>query len=76
MCQWKFEDETLCLDRATDVDHIVPGDDHSLTNLRSLCGRHHRFKSSQEGAHAAAAKRRQIAKKFQRVEEHPGLMSK
>jgi 5-methylcytosine-specific restriction enzyme A len=59
---------------ATDVDHIRPGDDHSESNLRSLCGFHHQKKSSHEGGAAMAAKRRDIEKKFRRQEAHPGLL--
>jgi hypothetical protein len=56
------------------VDHIRPGDDHSLSNLRSLCSYHHRIKSSQEGAAAKAAKQRAMNKRFRRDEQHPGLL--
>ncbi|MCY0933643.1 hypothetical protein [Streptomyces sp. H34-S4] len=56
------------------MDHIEPGDDHSLSNLRSLCSWHHKQKSSREGAAAYAAKRRAIQKKFRRTEQHPGLL--
>ncbi|MFJ6183754.1 hypothetical protein [Streptomyces sp. NPDC092295] len=45
-----------------------------MGNLRSLCSYHHRIKSSQEGAAAANAKRRAIAKRFQLTEQHPGLL--
>lgn len=74
-CQWKMPDSgDICGQAATDVDHIRRGDDHRETNLRSLCGPHHRQKSSSEGAQAAKAKRRKIAKRYVRTEEHPGLM--
>jgi 5-methylcytosine-specific restriction protein A len=63
-----------CEEPATDVDHIVPGDDHRESNLRSLCGWHHRKKSSAEGGAALARKRRQNDKKFRRTEDHPGLI--
>ncbi|MEU7030061.1 HNH endonuclease [Streptomyces sp. NPDC046275] len=63
-----------CEELATDVDHIVPGDDHQETNLRALCGFHHQAKSSREGALALAARRRRISKRFKRTEAHPGLM--
>lgn len=52
------------------VDHIVPGDDHSLENLRDTCAGHHRRKSSREGNAAKALKK--VAIKGKRVEEHPG----
>jgi hypothetical protein len=74
MCQHKLEDGTLCLDTATDVDHVRPGDDHSLSNLRSLCKMHHARKSAGEGGAAMQAKRRQQRKKLTRVEAHPGLL--
>jgi 5-methylcytosine-specific restriction endonuclease McrA len=63
-----------CVEVATDVDHIKPGDDHSMENLRSLCTWHHRKKSGAEGAAAQRAKRRAIEKKFRRTEQHPGLL--
>ncbi|NUV86604.1 HNH endonuclease [Streptomyces sp. KAI-26] len=63
-----------CEELATDVDHIVPGDDHRETNLRALCGFHHRAKSSREGALALAVQRRRIDRRFRRTEAHPGLM--
>lgn len=59
---------------ATEVDHINAGDDHSEKNLQAVCHECHKTKSSQEGAAALHAKRRQISKKFKRVESHPGLM--
>ncbi|MGZ2360741.1 HNH endonuclease [Streptomyces sp. 372A] len=63
-----------CAEPATDVDHILPGDDHRESNLQSLCGWHHRVKSSQEGAAAQAAIRRRHNRRFRRTEEHPGLL--
>ena len=64
----------LCGAYATDVDHIKNGDDHRDENLRSLCGQHHREKSSREGAEAANVKRRKIAQRFIRTEDHPVLL--
>ncbi|WSJ69057.1 HNH endonuclease [Kitasatospora sp. NBC_01302] len=63
-----------CPEAATDVDHIRPGDDHREANLRSLCGWHHRVKSSREGAAAKAAARRRHDRRFRRAEDHPGLL--
>ena len=63
-----------CIEDATDVDHIRPGDDHSLDNLRSLCSWHHLKKSGSEGAAARAAVLKRNSMKFKRVEKHPGLM--
>ncbi|MEU9795051.1 hypothetical protein AB0E27_31450 [Streptomyces sparsogenes] len=56
------------------MDHIRPGDDHSDSNLTSLCSYHHRIKSSREGAAAKHARRRKIAGRFKRTEQHPGLL--
>ncbi|PHQ49467.1 HNH endonuclease [Streptomyces cinnamoneus] len=63
-----------CSELATDVDHIQPGDDHREANLTSLCGWHHRVKSSREGAAAQAAARRHARRRFRRTERHPGLL--
>jgi len=71
-CTWTTHDER-CERNATDVDHIVPGDDHSLENLRALCAHHHRVKSSGEGGRASASKR---AKRTREPERHPGMVTK
>ncbi|MEU9400643.1 HNH endonuclease signature motif containing protein [Streptomyces sp. NPDC048242] len=42
----------------TDVDHIVRGDDHALTNLQLLCRWHHKEKTQAESAAARALKPR------------------
>ena len=63
-----------CDEPATEVDHIRPGDDHSDTNLRSLCEWHHQKKSSSEGGAARAAVYRRNNNKFRRSEPHPGLL--
>lgn len=65
----------LCLGKATDVDHIIAGDNHSLNNLQSLCGFHHAKKSGREGAAAMRAKRRRINQSFRQTETHPGLIA-
>lgn len=69
-CTWT-EDGPRCRARATDVDHINPGDDHSLENLTSLCGPHHAIKSAREGGRAAAARR---AEAKLPAEPHPGML--
>ncbi|OPC84232.1 hypothetical protein B4N89_27825 [Embleya scabrispora] len=60
-------------DGADQIDHIRPGDDHSLTNLAPIhddpC---HRAKSSREGIRAAAARR---ALGRHPEEPHPGIRS-
>lgn len=58
-----------CGDAATDCDHILAGDNHSLSNLRALCQLHHAQKSSAEGNAARAW----IAEaRVRPVESHPG----
>jgi 5-methylcytosine-specific restriction protein A len=61
-----------CYDAATDCDHIIPGDDHSLANLRDICTWHHRRKSSREGNEAQAALRAMLRHP---VEQHPGVIT-
>lgn len=56
-----------CRERATDVDHIRRGDDHSMGNLQGLCRRHHRTKTGREGADARPKLRRAVPR-------HPGLV--
>lgn len=56
-CTWRYSDGTRCEQPGTDVDHITPGDDHALTNLRLLCSWHHARKSASEGGTAAALTR-------------------
>lgn len=41
-----------CGNRATEVDHIVNGDDHSDSNLQALCAPCHRKKTQAEAARA------------------------
>ncbi|MFE5828757.1 HNH endonuclease [Streptomyces sp. NPDC056508] len=56
-CTTVFETAGRCTQRGTDVDHIIPGDDHSDDNLRLLCRWCHSKKSAREGGQAAALKR-------------------
>jgi 5-methylcytosine-specific restriction protein A len=55
---------------ANQVDHIDPGDDHSLENLQALCRWHHARKSSAEGN--AAHRRRPSTRRP--PEPHPGSL--
>jgi 5-methylcytosine-specific restriction protein A len=79
--QVKARDRGICYlcerDGADTVDHIVPGDDHSLTNLAAVHDRNpphcHRTKSGREGA--AARKARGGYRPTRRAaEQHPGLV--
>lgn len=67
-CTWTLDDGTRCTAQATEVDHITPGNNHTLPNLRALCRDHHAMKSSREGHEAKAA--RPIRRP---PEAHPGL---
>ncbi|KOV10358.1 HNH endonuclease [Streptomyces sp. XY431] len=57
-CVAVTRDGDRCTEAATDVDHIRPGDDHSLDNLQALCRWHHGRKSAYEGVTARAARPR------------------
>lgn len=70
VCTWVHQG-ARCQEAATDVDHIGDPSDHSEANLRSLCGPHHRTRTSAQGGRAAQAKR--IPRK-RRQERHPGLL--
>lgn len=48
-CTAVLRDGDRCVEVGTDVDHVVPGDDHDLTNLALLCRWHHARKSAREG---------------------------
>lgn len=69
-CEWR-EGRRRCRNGATDVDHIVPGDDHSLDNLQGLCHQHHLTKTGREVA-AAQTKRRAL--RWLPKEKQPGTI--
>jgi len=69
-CQARDSLGVLCGAPANQADHIEPGDDHSLENLRALCRWHHARKSSAEGA----AARRPRPKQARDPEPHPGML--
>ena len=62
-----------CTGRATDVDHIKAGDDHSDGNLQAACSWCHGRKSAAEGA--AARKARGYVTQRRQRERHPGLVT-
>ncbi|MBV9292644.1 MAG: HNH endonuclease [Frankiales bacterium] len=66
-CQLQYD---ACAGVATDVDHIVPGDDHRLTNLQAACQPCHALKSAREGV-AARARVRDLRRRP--TEPHPGI---
>lgn len=67
-CTW-IEQGQRCLLEAKEVDHITNTDDHSDSNLRSLCSPHHRAKTQAESAAA-----RWKVKAQRPSEKHPGLV--
>lgn len=68
-CVASLRDSSRCIESATDVDHIIPGNDHSPANLQSLCGWHHKRKSAREGQ----AARTPTPPLRRPPERHPGL---
>lgn len=66
-CQLQYQGCSL---RATDVDHIIPGDDHNLNNLQGACSSCHSKKSAREGV-LERIRRKRLAKRPR--ESHPGL---
>lgn len=63
----RYDTGTRCPDKATDVDHIIPGGGEHDGNLTSLCGYHHRQKSSSEGG-------RRVHQGPKQTKKHPGAM--
>ena len=58
----------LCGQPGRDVDHIIRGQDHSLSNLRLLCRSCHMQRTGRDGGTAKRAPKR----KWDRSEAHPG----
>lgn len=69
-CTAIYSDGRRCEQPGTDVDHIMPGDDHTEGNLRLLCRWHHGQKSGSEGGTAAGLKRVRTARP---TATHPAL---
>lgn len=70
-CEVLKKDGSRCRDRATEVDHIVAGDNHHASNLRGICTWHHARKSAMEGVEA---KRKANEILYRAPETHPGLI--
>lgn len=70
-CQARLPSGARCPRKGTDVDHIVPGDDHAMNNLRLLCETHHDRKTLKEAYDGRMAYKRS---KYRPSEEHPGTI--
>lgn len=56
--RWRCQLKSFgCLEEATEVDHIVRGDNHSEDNLQAVCSACHKKKTQTESEEASAAKR-------------------
>jgi 5-methylcytosine-specific restriction endonuclease McrA len=64
--------ERSCDGTGTDCDHVVQGDNHSLTNLQWLSGPCHQAKTARE---SAARNHQRAALKRRPAEQHPGRRS-
>ena len=66
----------MCVGVATEVDHTGARDDHRDEMLRAACSPCHQDRSSRQGAAAwNAARRRRMALRYRKPEEHPGLIT-
>jgi 5-methylcytosine-specific restriction endonuclease McrA len=71
VCQGVLEDSgQRCGQPGTDVDHIIPGDNHALDNLQLLCRQCHTRKTQRESAAA-----REAARIPTRLKGRPGTRS-
>lgn len=68
-CRAFLPDGRRCPNDASDVDHIMAGDDHSYSNLQALCKRHHARKSAEEGGRASQSARKK-RRNLRPVEKH------
>ncbi|MFI8452157.1 HNH endonuclease [Streptomyces erythrochromogenes] len=57
LCQGVLSEGGLCGHPGTDVDHIRPGNDHSMGNLQLLCTWCHKRKTQAEAAAARASEK-------------------
>lgn len=72
-CTESDENGRRCAQPGRDVDHIVPGQDHSYSNLRTLCVDCHKAKTQREAAEGRAKAR---GRARYGVESHPGVHKK
>lgn len=69
-CTW-IDDGQRCTNAGTDADHIGDPDDHSIDNLRTLCGYHHRKRTALQ----ARAARGELPSRQRPRPAHPGLIA-
>ncbi|WP_395105265.1 HNH endonuclease [Actinomadura sp. SCN-SB] len=60
-----------CQGRATEVDHIQPGDNHDPNNLQAVCTPCHATKTGKENAARLNASR---PRRRREPEPHPGIL--
>lgn len=70
-CTW-IDDGQRCTNEGTDCDHIGDPEDHTPTNLRTLCGYHHRKRTALQ---ARAARGPMEPRARPKPAAHPGLIS-
>ena len=69
-CVARDDSGRRCVNKATDVDHIMRGDNHARSNLQSLCAECHKVKTQAESQRALREARARA--KYPR-QQHPGL---
>lgn len=71
VCQWLTDGRLCGSTQEPECDHIGDPADHSLENLRLLCGPHHRKRTAIQASEAAKRKR---LSRYRPSERHPGLL--
>ncbi len=61
-----------CSVKATEVDHRLEGDDHSLSNLQAVCSDCHKVKTNKHKVQVIASRRKL---RYRPGDKHPGLTS-
>lgn len=72
-CEALLPSGVRCPAKATDCDHVIPGDDHSDSNLQALCGDHHSAKTRAEAREAYERMRAKLKHPSSNL-KHPGLL--
>jgi 5-methylcytosine-specific restriction protein A len=71
-CVMRTPSGQRCPQPAQECDHINPGDDHSMSNLRSLCKPHHASITGAQGGSRVHKRARMAHPLKRRPERHPG----